>query len=55
MLSKMLELLGALCFLAFAYIVWPPAALALLGVLLVFAGYLASGIRIEITSPEADK
>lgn len=55
MLSKTLELLGAACFLTFAYIVWPPAALALLGLILCFAGYLTSGVRIEITSPEADK
>ena len=38
MLSAVLELLGALCLVAFAYLIFPPAALAVAGVLFLLAG-----------------
>jgi hypothetical protein len=41
-LSDLLEILGFACFVAFAGILFPPAALAVAGAELVFLGYALS-------------
>lgn len=46
MLSKTLELLGAVCVVAFCYIVWVPLALLPVAALLIFAGYLTADVHI---------
>ena len=47
MLSTLLDLLGAGCLIAFAYLMFPPAALAVAGVLALVASrqMTARGVR----------
>jgi hypothetical protein len=40
-MTTMLDFLGAVCLVAFAYFAWPPAAFAVAGVLLLAASWKA--------------
>ena len=54
MLSKLLELLGVACFFVFAYLLWPPATLVVLGVVLLFAGYALAGVSFSVRRKKAE-
>jgi hypothetical protein len=41
-ITDVLDLAGGFCLIAFAYIIWPPAALALLGVGLLLISWNTS-------------
>lgn len=43
MLSTVLDLLGAVCLIGFAYLIFPPAALATAGLLCLAASYRKAG------------
>jgi hypothetical protein len=43
MLSTILDLLGAACLIGFAYLLFPPAALAVAGFLCLAASYRKAG------------
>ena len=42
MLTTVLDLLALVCLVAFAYLLWPPAALAVAGVALLMVSYRLS-------------
>lgn len=46
-MSEALEILGVACLVAFAYIVWPPLVLAVVGVTLLVAGFALDGVTLR--------
>lgn len=44
-MTTTLEVLGVLCVAAFAWFVWPPAALLVLGVALLLISWVRSGVK----------
>lgn len=46
-MSEALECLGVACLAVFAYFVWPPLALAVVGVALLIAGVALDGVKLR--------
>jgi hypothetical protein len=45
--SEVLEILGVLCLIALAYVVWPPLVLLPIGVTLLVAGVALDGLALR--------